>query len=83
MELYDIELQKAVERLTARGRDKADFSFEMSYLPPDPDGAAMYTVRYAVEITDRKTSKSLSAVGGIGLDWVGYFEEALKEGYFD
>ena len=83
MELYEIELKKAAERLRANGRDEDDFTFEMEYLPPDPDGGAMYTVRYAIEITNRKTSKSMTAVGGIGLDWVGYFEEALEGGHFD
>ena len=83
MELYEIELKKAVERLRANGRNEDDFTFEMSYLPPDPDGGAMYTVRYEIEITNRKTSKSLSFVGGIGLDWLSFFDEALEGGDFD
>ena len=83
MELYEIELKKAVDRLRALGRNEDDFAFAMAYLPPDPDGGAMYTVRYEIEITDRKTSKSLITVGGIGLDWVGYFAEALEGGHFD
>jgi hypothetical protein len=83
MELYEIELKKAVDRLRAMGRDEDDFAFAMSYLPPDPDGGAMYTVRYAIEITEKKTAKSLTAVGGIGLDWVGFFEEAIEDGHFD
>ena len=83
MELYEIELKKAGETLRACGRNEDDFTFDMSYLPPDPDGGAMYTVRYAIEITDIMTSKSLIAIGGIGLDWVGYFEEALESGHFD
>lgn len=83
MEIYEMELEKAIQRLEANGRDKDDFSFEMSYLPPDPDGGGMFTVQYQIVITDKKTSNSLLAIGGIGSDWVGYFEEALKEGHFD
>lgn len=83
MELYEIELKDAIERLCRHGRDKTDFSFKVTYLPPDPDDVVMYTMRYEVEITDATSSKSLVAVGGIGLDWVGYFEEALEGGHFD
>jgi hypothetical protein len=83
MELYEIELKKAVERLRANGRNEDDFIFEMSYLPPDPEGGVMYTMRYEIEITNRNTSKSLTFVGGIGLDWVSFFEEALEGGAFD
>jgi hypothetical protein len=83
MELYQIELEDAQQRLKAIGRSADDFSFEMSYLPPDPDGGGMFTVRYEVVIFSKKSMKSLSAIGGIGLSWVGYFMEALEEGHFD
>jgi hypothetical protein len=83
MELHEIELKNAVDRLHANGRNEDDFIFKMSYLPPDPEGGVMYTMRYAIEITNRKTSKSLTFVGGIGLDWVSFFEEALEGGEFD
>jgi hypothetical protein len=83
MELYEIELKKAVDRLRVDGRREDEFSFQMAYLPPDTDGGAMYTVRYEIVIINRKTSISLIAVGGIGLDWVGYFAEALEGGHFD
>jgi len=83
MELHEIELKNAVDRLRANGRNEDDFIFEMAYLPPDPEGGVMYTMRYEIEITNRKTSKSLNFVGGIGLDWVSFFEEALEGGDFD
>jgi len=83
MEMYESELQQAVRRITARGRDQNDFSFKMEYLPPDPDGGGMFTVRYEIAIRHQKTSKSLTLVGGIGLDWVRAFDEALEKGRFD
>lgn len=83
MELYDMEREKAHEILTASGRSPDDFSFAVSYLPPDPDGGGMFTVRYEVMIANDRTSKRLVTVGGIGLDWVGDFAEALDEGHFD
>ena len=83
MEMYEMELEQAIKRLEANGRDKDDFSFEMSYLPPDPDGGGMFTVQYEIRILNKKTDKGLLAIGGIGSDWVGYFEEALTEGHFD
>jgi hypothetical protein len=81
--MYEDELEKAIERLEANGRDKDDFAFDMSYMEPDPDGGGMFTVQYEIRILNRKTDKGLLAVGGIGSDWVGYFEDALKEGFFD
>ena len=83
MELYEIELKDAIARLIALGHREENFTFEVSFLPPDPDGGAMFTVRYEVTITNIATGKSLSAIGGIGLDWVGYFEKALAEAHFD
>jgi hypothetical protein len=83
MELYEMELEKAAQHISAAGRNKDDFQFKMEYQEPDPDAGGMFTVRYDIEITHSKTGKSLKAVGGIGLDWVGYFADALTEGYFD
>lgn len=83
MELFEIELKDANERLAANGRNPDDFSFDVSFLPPDPDGGGMFTVRYEVTMTNKKTAKSLEAIGGIGLNWIGYFEDALKAGHFD
>ena len=54
----------------------------MEMMPPDPDGGGMFTVRYVVTATCKSNGKNLEAIGGIGLDWVGYFEEALKESHF-
>lgn len=83
MELYERELEAAKAAIRAAGRDVDDFAFEMSHLPPDPDSGAMFTMRYEIEISNRKTSKSAVALGGIGLSWVEDFEAALKEGCFD
>jgi hypothetical protein len=77
-----MELEDAKKRIQANGRNPDDFAFEMEMMPPDPDGGGMFTVRYEIEITDKTTSKSLGTIGGIGLDWVGHFEEALKDGHF-
>ncbi|MBW8785660.1 MAG: hypothetical protein JF593_13660 [Novosphingobium sp.] len=83
MELYEIELEKARYILARSGRNADDFRFAMDYLEPDPDGAGMFTVRYEVTITHHPTGKELRLIGGIGLDWVRVFAEALDEGEFD
>ena len=83
MEMYDDERSKALEHIRAVGRDENDFAFSRTYHTPDPDGGGMFTIRYDVEIINKKTAKSLVEIGGIGFDWVGNFEEALKEGHFD
>jgi hypothetical protein len=82
LKLYETELEDASRRLVARGRDKSEFSFQINFCPPDPDGAGMFTVQYEVTISDNKTSRSLIVMGGIGLRWVDRFENALEEGYF-
>lgn len=83
MEMYEQERAEAIRRLEANGRSKDDFTFAASMLPPDPDGGGMFTVQYEIRILNTKTDKGLLAIGGIGSDWVGYFEDALKEGFFD
>lgn len=83
MELHEMEIEDAKKRLAASGRGPDDFSFDLSFLPPDPDGGGMFTVRYEVTITNTKSGKTLSPIGGIGLDWVGEFEDALKAGKLD
>lgn len=83
MEQYQIELADALERIAAFGRNREDFSFEMAYLPPDPDGGGMFTVQYEVRISNRNTSKNLRTIGGIGWNWVDRFEKALRDGHFD
>lgn len=83
MELYAMERVKAGTILEEQGRSPDDFAFTVSYLPPDPDGGGMFTVRYEVTIESVRTGKGLVTVGGIGLDWVGDFVEALDEGHFD
>jgi hypothetical protein len=81
--MYEDELEQAKQRLAANGRNADDFTFAMSYMEPDPDGGGMFTVQYEVRILCKPTDKGLLAIGGIGSDWVGYFEDALKEGFFD
>jgi hypothetical protein len=78
-----MELIEAARRIAANGRDKNDFVFNRSYLPPDPDGAGMFTVQYEVTISNLKTSKSMVVIGGIGLQWVDQFVGALKAGKLD
>lgn len=83
MELYDMELAKARALIAAKGRSADDFTFEQEFLEPDPDGGAMFTVQYAVVITDTRSGKTMSPIGGIGMDWVGRFETRLESGHFD
>lgn len=82
MELFDTELDEARAGLTAKGIDPADFSFERVFLPPESDDGAMFTIRYEVRITRASTGKAMTTVGGIGLDWVGDFQDALDDGDF-
>lgn len=83
MELYQSELPDAKARIAASGRDPADFTFEMDYLPPDPDGGGMYTVQYAIRIAHTANGKEKVLIGGIGMHWVDIFEEVLAAGHFD
>jgi hypothetical protein len=83
MELFDMELEKAGKLIDAAGRERSDFSFKQTHLPPDPEDVVMFTARYEVLVSDAKSGKSLEAIGGIGLDWVGYFGSALEDGHFD
>ena len=83
MEQYQTELADALRRLSSLGRDHQDFVFAMAFLPPEPDGAGMFTVEYEVTITHTGTSRSLSETGGIGWKWVDQFEEAVTAGYFE
>ena len=83
MDLYDMELEKVRDSLNASGREPRTFTFERKYLPPDPDGGGMFTVHYEITVTNTATGKSLKAIGGIGSDWVDYFQEQLEAGHFD
>ena len=83
MELFDMELEKATALIEAAGRQRDDFTFKQTHLPPDPDDVVMFTARYEVLITDGKSGKTLEAIGGIGLNWVGQFGAALQDGHFD
>lgn len=82
MELFDMELEKAAKVIKAAGRDRSDFSFKQTHLPPDPEDAVMFTARYEVLVRDAQSGKTLEAIGGIGLDWVGHFAAALEDGHF-
>jgi len=83
METHEREIEQARARLTELGRNADDFTFDVDFLPPDPDGGGMFTIQYEVTITNRKTSKALAAMGGIGWDWLGEFEQALQGGALD
>ncbi len=83
MEQYQAELAAALRRLAGLGRDPADFDFAMAFIPPEPDGAGMFTVEYEVTITRTGTSRSLTETGGIGWKWVDRFEAAVNAGYFN
>ncbi len=79
----ETELKAAKAQLQARGKTPEDFSFSVTHLPPDPDAVAMFTSRYVVTVTRNSNGQSLDLLGGIGLDWVSNFDEALAEGAFD
>lgn len=82
MEMFDTEREKAKQDLVAKGLDPQAFTFERTYLPPDSDDGAMFTVRYEVRVTRVETGRTLVTTGGIGLDWVDDFADALDEKYF-
>ncbi|NND49850.1 MAG: hypothetical protein HKN60_06325 [Rhizobiales bacterium] len=82
MQQHEPEVEDAKKRLAAQGRNPDDFSFDVKYLPPDPDGGGMFTVTYEVTIADSKSGKEMTTLGGIGYDWVGHFEDELKSGHF-
>ena len=83
MEQYQKERVQAEENIVSAGLDRNDFTFEMEYLEPDPDGGGMFTLQYEIRVTRQSTGKSLTLVGGIGSDWVGYLDEAVRTGHFD
>ena len=80
--LHEKEIDQAKESIAASGRDPDAFTFDVSFMEPDPDGGGMFTVRYEVTVTNTETGKSEGYIGGIGLDWVGAFEADLGEGAF-
>lgn len=82
-QLHEMELEDAKKRLKEHGRDPDSFDFQLEFMEPDPDGGGMFTVTYQVDVTNTKTSKSASFIGGIGMGWVDAFEDALKDGEFD
>lgn len=82
-QLHEIELEDAKQRLRGSGREPEDFDFAIAFLDPDPDGAGMFTVRYEVGVTNRKSRKGRYFIGGIGLAWVDDFTLALRAGDFD
>lgn len=82
MDMYEGELAEALGKIDARGLSREDFAFAMDYLPPDPDGAGMFTVAYEIAIRNLKTDKAIKLLGGIGYHWVARFDEALADGDF-
>ncbi len=83
MEFHEMELEDARKRLAAAGRNPGDFTFDLRFLPPDPDGGGMFTVQYEIRAANTATGKVLTGIGGIGMGWVEFFDQALKSGYFD
>lgn len=83
MDLYETELPQAKARLAAMGRNPEDYSFEMEFLPPDPDGGGMFTVQYEVRVENKASGKRAGFIGGIGMRWVDFFEQAVNAGKFD
>jgi len=81
--LHEQELDDARQKLAVNGRAAEDFTFDVSFMEPDPDGAGMYTVRYEVSVSNGATGKSGTYFGGIGSRWVDAFEEDLKDGQYD
>lgn len=81
--LHEKEIDEARQKLAESGRNPDDFSFDVKFMEPDPDGGGMFTVRY--EITVSRTGQGTSAeyIGGIGLDWLAVFEDDLGGGAFD
>ena len=82
-QLHEQELEDAKQRLQAHGREPDDFDFKLEFQAPDPDGGGMFTVYYDITATNRRSWKSASFIGGIGMGWVDHFEAALKGGEFD
>ena len=82
MELYEMELADAKSRLARLGLDPAQFTFEMEFLPPDPDGGGMFTVHYQILVTNTSSGKTKMLIGGIGMGWVDRFEHLVKDGHF-
>lgn len=82
MSLHESEIEQARKIVADAGRNPDDFSFAVEFLPPDPDGAGMFTVQYEVRIAERTTDKALTLIGGIGMNWVASFEDALNDQYF-
>lgn len=83
MEQYQVERAQAIQSMVAMGKDPNEFSFDMSYIPPDPDGAGMFTLMYEIIITHLTTHKSIKLIGGIGWQWVDHLMTALQEGDLD
>ena len=81
MDMPQAEIEEAKARITEHGADPAQYSFAVAYLPPDPDGAGMFTVQYEIAVTHK--TKTRTYIGGIGSRWVNAFANALKDGYFD
>ena len=80
---YEQELARAKREIAALGRDPGAFDFAMAYLPPDPDGGGMFTVQYAVTVTNRATGRSVATTGGNELDWVAELLHRFAQGRLD
>jgi hypothetical protein len=83
MELFSRELDEVRGHLADAGLDPESFVFERTFLPPESEDGAMFTVRYEVTVSRKQGEPALTLVGGIGLDWVREFMDALRQGYFN
>ncbi len=81
--MMDHELRKFAGLLQALDLRDDDFTVAHTFLPPEDAADGMFPLRYEVSVTKAATAKTKVYIGGIGLDWVGEFEEDLKSGAFD
>ncbi|RYY37011.1 MAG: hypothetical protein EOP59_14130 [Sphingomonadales bacterium] len=83
MEMFDREAAQAGAIAAACGGAPDRFAFACTMLPPDPDGAGMFTQYYEVAVRDTVSGKSQHYTGGIGCRWVDDFRTSLEDGAFD
>lgn len=80
--LHEQELAEARKRIAAQGFEPSDFTLDLQFMEPDPDGAGMFTVRHEITATAARTGKAAGYIGGIGTHWLDAFEQDLKDGAF-
>jgi|GEM_PF-6198356 len=80
--MFERELRQFAGLLQQLGRREDEFTTTQTFLPPEDAADGMFPLRYEVSVTAPATGKTAVYVGGIGLDWVGEFEEDLRGGRF-